>query len=67
MIPDTTSFEKLLSAIETRIWEDRSTEELEYMLTLIDDLYVRSVDVQTGALNGNLTARNPIMEFHPEP
>ncbi len=58
IIPQTTSYEQLLKASEMRLFEEKSLNDLEYIVDLIEELDRRVAELRADRYNGSLVVRH---------
>ncbi len=51
-IPETASYHQLLEVLEDRLWDEDASEDFGYLVELVNDLYLRSIEAKVATLNG---------------
>jgi len=54
IIPTTASYHQLLDALEDRLWEEETPDDLDYLVDLVNDLYIKTLESHVSTLNGCL-------------
>lgn len=51
-VPDTASYQQLLEVLEDRLWDEEAPEDFTYLVDLVNDLYLKSLEAQFATFNG---------------
>ncbi len=52
-VPETASYQQLLDVLEDRLWEEgQEPEEFVYLVDLVNDLYMKTIETEIANLNG---------------
>lgn len=52
--PTTASYHQLLEALEDRLWVEETPDDFEYLVDLVNDLYIKTLETHVNTLNGCL-------------
>lgn len=53
--PQAVSYQELLAYTEDRLWLNKSDEDFEYLAELVDDLYLRVLEMEVATYSGSLS------------
>jgi hypothetical protein len=59
-IPDTASYQQLLETLEDRLWDEDVPENFAYLVDLVNDLYLKSMEAKIATYSGCCLAYNPL-------
>lgn len=52
--PTTASYHQLLEALEDRLFIEETPDDFEYLVDLVNDLYIKTLETHVATLNGCL-------------
>lgn len=52
--PTTASYQQLLEALEDRLFIEETPDDFEYLVDLVNDLYIKTLETHVATLNGCL-------------
>ncbi len=62
--PDTASYQQLLDVLEERLWDESQSDDFGYLVELVNELYLRTIESKAAAFNGCIS---PATEFNARP
>lgn len=58
-VPDTASYQQLLEVLEDRLWDEDIPDNFTYLVDLVNDLYLKSMEAKIATFSGCCPAYNP--------
>jgi len=53
-VPNTASYQQLLEVLEDRLWDEEISTDFGYLVDLVNDLYLKTVEAKVANFNGCL-------------